>query len=96
MLLANRIRIGDGRREQHHQYAEDATTRILERHAAEVVRNNMRQFFHPEARDLVQYHALAGYRSRHDHIKRGNPVGGHDQHMAVIDIIDVADLALVQ
>ena len=49
----------------------------------------------PELCDLVQDGAFTGNRRWHNDIKRGDSVAGDNQHMVVVDIINVADFAAV-
>jgi hypothetical protein len=61
-----------------------------------LIGDDVRQFVHPELGDLVKDDAFTRDRCGHDDIKRGDPVGGDDQHMLVIDIIDITDFSAMQ
>ena len=56
----------------------------------------MRELAHPELSDLVEDDALAGDRRWHDDIKCRDPIGGDDQHVLVIDVVDIAHFTAVQ
>jgi hypothetical protein len=50
----------------------------------------------PERRHPGQHPALVGHRRRVDHVVGRHPVGGDEQQVVVVDLVEVADLAGAQ
>ena len=46
-------------------------------------------------RDLRQHATLAGNRVGHHHVEGAQAIGGDDQHVLLVDRVDVAHLALM-
>ena len=66
---------------------------IAQVHLAEMVGNQVLRLVKPEVGDPRQQLALAGYRVGHDHVEGGDAVGGDEQQVAIVDLVDVAHLA---
>ena len=64
--------------------------------AAAVARQHAGEEVEPELRHPGQRRALAGDRRRQHHVERRQPVGGHQQQVLGVDLVQVADLALAQ
>jgi hypothetical protein len=70
--------------------------RAAERQVGQVIGYDVRGAREPELRDLVQHAALARYRIGQHDIECRQPIGGDDQHMIVIQRVQVAHLAAMQ
>ncbi len=68
----------------------------LERVGREMVRHDVAGAREPEVRNAGEHAAFSRDRVRQYHVEGAQPVGGDDQHVSVVDGIDVANLALVR
>jgi hypothetical protein len=68
---------------------------IGEREVGQVVRHQVRRARKPEVGHPGEHLALARDRLRQHHVEGGEPVGGDDEHVRIVDAVDVAHLAAV-
>jgi hypothetical protein len=60
-----------------------------------MVRHDVPGACEPEIRDLREHAALAGNRVGQHHVEGAQAIGGDDQHVLLVDRVDVAHLALM-
>jgi hypothetical protein len=60
-----------------------------------MISDQIRGALEPEVGQLGQHGPLARDRVRQHHVEGRQPVGGNDEHVIVVDGIDIADLAAV-
>ena len=68
----------------------------LEAHVRQLVRHEVGGAAEPEVRDLGQHAALVRDGVGQHHVERGQAVRRDDQHVVLVDLVDVAHLAGVQ